>query len=174
MISKKKKQETLAILTEKLSKSTGWYLVDFGGIKVVDAIEIRREFKKVGSEFKVAKNTLIKRALSEVGMTSVPDDKFNGHTALVFGYSDPTAPSKVIKKYFDKDAKLKLKAAIIEGQVFDGQQLNVIAQLPSRNDLIAGIMGSLNAPASGIVGVLNATMRDLLSVIEEAAKKRVA
>ena len=80
----------------------------------------------------------------------------------------------IIKKYFDKTEKPKLKSAIIESVVYDAKSLNQLASMQTKPEIIAGILGSLNSPASGLVGVLNAVMRDLSSVIEEVAKKKAA
>ncbi len=174
MITKEKKKAIVAELLEKLKDTNGLYLVDYTGISVEESIGIRREFKEANAELKVAKNTLIKIALNEDGKFSVPDDKLVGQTALAFGYDDPVAPARVIKKIVEKTKKLELKSAVLEGQVFDGSQLKEVASLPTREDLIAGIIGSIGAPASGIVGAINAVMRDLTSVIEEVAKKQEA
>lgn len=172
MITKEKKQAVVAELTEKLKDTKGLYLVDYTGITVNESIEIRRQFREANAELKVAKNTLIKRALDEVGTFDVPADSLVGQTALAFGFDDPVAPARIIKKIVEKQKKLDLKSAVVDGQVFDGSQLKQVADLPTREDLIAGIIGSIAAPASGIVGAINAVMRDLASVIEEVGKKQ--
>ncbi len=174
MVSKEQKKVMVADLVEKLGRSGGVYLVDFTGVTAPESIAFRRQFRDANAELKVAKNTLLKRAIAEVGTFELPDDKYIGQTAVAFGYDDPVAPARVIKKIVGDTKKLDLKAAVVDGQVFDGSQLKQVASLPTREDLIAGILGSLNAPASGIVGAINAVMRDLASVIEESAKAREA
>ncbi len=77
-------------------------------------------------------------------------------------------------KYFADKQKLSLKACYIENEYFDGDQLKALATLPSKNDLIAGIIGSLDSPISGIVGSINAVIRDLVSVVDEISKKKAA
>jgi large subunit ribosomal protein L10 len=174
MVTKEKKREIVANLTRKLEKTTSLYLVDAGGLTVAQSGEIRREFRKINAEFKVAKNTLIRRALQDNATFTVPDNSLKGSTAVVFAYDDPIAPAKIIRKYFDKDKKPSLKLAIIEGQTFDGSQLKAVSELPSREDMIASIVGSLHAPISGIVGSINAVMRDVASLVEEVAKKQAS
>ena len=93
-------------------------------------------------------------------------------SGLVITTGDPTAPSKIIKNAFEKGEKPVLKAALLDGQYFDGAELKKIATLPSKEDMIAAIMGSLSAPASGMVGSINAVIRDVASMIEEVAKKQ--
>ena len=174
MITKDKKQQTVAELVEKLQGAKGVYFVDFAKITVAQMIGIRRQMKDAGILVKVAKNTLLLRAWKEVSEVEFDEKMLFGQTAMVISYDDAIAPAKIIKTFYEKEDKLRLKLAVIEGQLFDGKDLKTIASLPSRADLIAGILGSLQSPISGIVGSINAVMRDLASVIEEAAKKKAA
>lgn len=172
MVTKEKKREIVAGLVRQLENTKSVYLVDAGGMTVAQSGELRREFRKVNAEMKLAKNTLIRLALKEDGKFTVSDNALKGNTALVFAYDDPIAPAKVIRKYFEKDKKPALKLAIVEGQSFDGSQLKVVSELPTREDMIAAILGSLQAPISGVVGAINAVMRDVASLVEEVAKKQ--
>ena len=172
MISKKKKYEIVDGLVERFKKASGLYFVDFLGMTVDDAIEMRRMMKEKDIDYQVAKNTLIKIAIEKVGGIDVPDEKFTGPTAVVFGYDDPVAPSRIIKDRFDKKGLPKLKAAWIESQYYDDSKLKELASLPTKNDVMASIVGSLHAPITGIVGSINAVMRDVASLVEEVAKKQ--
>ncbi len=172
MITRDKKRQIVEDLVEKLKQSTSVLLVDFETMTVDDAITLRRAFKEKGVQYKVAKNTLIKRALQEVENFPFPDEVLKGQTGVAFGIEDPVAPGKVLKEIFDKLEKPKFKAAIVDGRLFESNQLKELAAIPSREDMIASIIGSISAPASGIVGAINAVMRDLVSVIEEVAKKQ--
>lgn len=175
MVTLKKKQEIVADLADRFKRASGYYLVDFSAMTVLAAIRFRRELKKTGVEYRVAKNTLIKRAIKDSGIEEViPSKNFFGASGVVFAYSDPVAPAKIIKEQFDKFEKPKLKAAVIEGVYYDGTQLKTLASLPSKPDIISGIIGSIHAPISGIVGSINAVMRDLAYVVEEVAKKKAS
>lgn len=176
MITKQRKTELVQELIDKLKGANGLYLLDFARMTVDESIKLRRAFKAKNIAYKVAKNTLAKIALMEYDQFNVPDKSLFGMTAFAFGYDDPTAPAKVLKEYLDQNKKEipVLKCAIIDGQLFDGNQLKLLASLPSKEDMIAGILGSLDAPVSGIVGSINAVVRDLASVIEEVAKKKAA
>jgi large subunit ribosomal protein L10 len=173
MANKEQKKAVVAGLVEVLKDVQGIYFVDFAKIASKETNEIRKEFKNINSRMLVSKNTLILLALKELGI-EMPAEKISGQTAMVLAGDDATAPAKIIKKVFDKTGCLGLKAALIEGQLYDGKQLNLVASLPSRADLMAGILGSLQSPASGIVGSINAVIRDLASLIEEVAKKKAA
>ncbi len=173
MANLEQKKAVVAGLVEVLKETTGIFFVDFTKITVKELDDIRKEFRNVEAKMIVAKNTLILRALAELKL-ELPAELLAGQTAVVIAGEDATAPAKTIKKVFDKTGTLGLKAALIEGQLYDGKQLNVVASLPSRADLMAGIVGSLQSPVSGIVGSINAVMRDLASLVEEVAKKKSA
>lgn len=174
MVTLEQKKKIVEDLIPRLEKATGVYLVDFETMSVEQVNDFRSKLRAVESEYVVVKNTLITKALEQIEGKEIPAEKLKGQSGIVLAYDDPTVPSKVIKKAFDADEKPKLKAALIDGQLFDGSQLKQIASLPSKEDMIAAIMGSLSSPASGIAGAMGAVIRDIASIIEEAAKKREA
>src|SRR3990172_6356727 len=99
---------------------------------------------------------------------------YSGMTGYAFTSSNPVAPAKIIKKYFEASKKFELKACYIEDQFYDGSRLSELATLPSKEEIIAGILGSLNSPASGIVGAINAVFRDLVNVVDQISKREAA
>ncbi len=174
-MNKNEKADIVAEVKEMLDNSSALYVTDYTGISVADINNIRNEFRKNDVKYKVFKNTLFKRALAESGKYEKLSDQLVGMSGYAFATADnPVAPAKIIKKYFDASQKLALKACYIEDQYYDGSRLNELASLPTKNEIIAGILGSLNSPASGIVGAINAVMRDLVSVIDEISKKQAA
>lgn len=173
-MNKAEKAQAIAQIAELINESSAVYIVDYSKINVEDISKIRKEFRKESVKYKVIKNTLFKRAIDETGKYPKLVDHLTGMTGFAFTSDNPGAPAKIIKKYFDDKQKLALKAAYIETQFYAGDQLNELASLPTKAEVIAGILGSINAPASGIVGVLNAVMRDLVSVIDEIAKQKAA
>ncbi len=176
-MNKQDKEQEVLEIKEKLDKAASIYLTDFSGLTVEQTNELRDEFFNINVEYKVLKNTLIKKALDQ------SDNKFKaqsekiieylkGPTSVVFAYDDPVSPAKIIKKFFDKNEKPKLKLALVESEVYDSKKLNELASIPSKPEIMASIVGSLHAPISGIVHSLNAVLRDLASIIEEVAKKQ--
>jgi large subunit ribosomal protein L10 len=166
-----------AIVTEvadKVSRATAMYFADFTGLTVEEATELRREFRKAGVEYTVVKNTLAKKALERVTGYDRVYEKLIGPTGIAFSYSDAVAPAKIIKKFSEKSGKLKLKVAVLEKQVFDGSQLDLLSKLPTRGELMAGVIGSIHAPISGVVGAIGAVIRDLVNVIDAIEKKKAA
>jgi len=174
-MNKTEKTEMISEVRELLESSNAVYLADYTGINVEDINNLRNAFRKDGVRYKVYKNTLFKRALNESGKFQKLGDHLLGMTSYIFASGDNiVAPAKIIKKYFDQNQKLSLKACYIENEFYDGSQLNALATLPTKNDLIAGIIVSISAPASGIVGAINAVFRDLVSVIDEISKRKAA
>jgi len=173
-MNKNEKSEIISEVKEMIENSTAVYLTDYSGITVGDINNIRNEFRKEGVEYKVFKNTLFKRALDESGKFEKLSGHLIGMTGYAFSGKNPVAPAKIIKKYFDASQKLALKACYIEDQYYEGSRLNELATLPSKPEIIAGILGSLDSPASGIVGAINAVIRELVSVIDEISKKQAA
>lgn len=177
-MNKTQKADAINEIRELLDGSESIYLADFTGLTVEETNELRKEFYKSELKYKVVKNTLTARALKETEKYSEHFDKLNetlnGPTGIIFATKDPVAPAKIIKKFVEKTEKPKLKLAIVENEVYETKQLNQLASLPTKEEVIASILGSLDSPASGIVGSINAVMRDLFSVIEEVAKKRAA
>ena len=174
MITRQKKQETVASLVELLQGVQGLYFLDFTTMSVAETIKLRRALKQADLKYRVAKNTLIDRAINEVGGFDLPDSLFVGQTGIVFSYDDPVIPAKIIKEESEKTKKPVLKGAILDGQYFDGSKLKDIAALPGKKEMMSAIVGSLHAPITGIVGSINAVMRDVASLIEEVAKKKAS
>ncbi len=170
-MNKNEKTEIIAEAKELIEKSTAVYVADYSGVNVADISELRNQFRKEGVTYKVFKNTLFKRALAETGKYSKLTDNLEGMSGFAFAFDNPVAPAKIIKKYFDANKKFSLKACYIETEFYSGNQLDQLATLPTKADLIAGILSSINAPASGIVGSINAVFRDLVSVIDQISKK---
>ena len=174
MVTKEQKQATVNELVEQIRDASSLYFVDFTGMTVLEDQTFRSEIREKGAKMRVAKNTLIKRALVEAGEDYTEIEQFTGQTAIIFSAEDPIGPAKVIRKHFEKIEKPSLKLAFVEGQTFDGSQLKQVSEFPSREDIMASIVGSINAPASGIHGAISAVMRDVASLVEEVAKKQAA
>jgi len=173
-MNKNEKSEIISEIKELLESSTAVYLTDYHGINVEDISSLRNQFRNEGVRYKVFKNTLVNRALNEIGKYDKIADHLIGMTGFAFTTTNPIAPVKIINKYFNDKEKLSLKACYIEGEYFEGSELKTLATLPTKNELIASIMGSLDSPVSGIVGAINAVMRDLVSVVEQISQREAA
>lgn len=173
-MNRNEKSDIVSEVKEMIDKSTSIFLTNYSGNNVEDISDLRTAFRKEGVKYKVFKNTLFKRALEETGKYDKLSDHLVGMTGFAFAGDNPIAPAKIIKKYLDNNKKLSLKGCYVEDEYFDGSELNKLASIPSKNELVASILSSIMAPASGIVGAINAVMRDLVSVIGEISKTKAA
>ncbi|HVK37538.1 MAG TPA: 50S ribosomal protein L10 [Candidatus Kapabacteria bacterium] len=174
-MTKTKKGEVVTELAELFEGASGVYSIDFTGLNVASTLKLRRAFRNAGVTYRVAKNTLVRRALSDKGGYEDVTARLIGQSGIAIGYDDPAAPARVLKEFIDPKAEFpKLNFAVIDGQIFESKALAELASMPSRMELLGSIVGSINAPASGIVGAINAVMRDLGSVIEEVARSKEA
>jgi large subunit ribosomal protein L10 len=173
-MKRSEKEQIIAEVAEIAGRAHGMFFTDFNGLTVEQATELRRELRKSGIDYRVAKNTLIRKALEKIGGYDGVLDRLAGPTGVAFAFDDPAAPAKIIQKFAEKHKKLSLKVCVIEHEVFDGSQLGEIARIPSRPELVAGILGCIQSPLAGVPGVVNAVLRDLVSVIDEVGKKKAA
>lgn len=177
-MEKAKKNEVIAQIKEMMDESAAIYLIDFAGMTVAQVNDLRSEFYKSAIRYKVVKNTLALRSIRESQKYSGFEEELTGYlkgnTGIVFSGDDPIAPAKILRKFSEKTDIPKFKIAIVDNMVFGSGKLNELASLLSKEEIIAGILSSLDSPVSGIVGAINAVIRDLASVIEEAAKKKAA
>lgn len=173
-MKRSEKEQIIAEVTEIVGRARGLFFTDFSGLTVDQATELRREFRKAGVDYKVVKNTLIQKALeSSTGYDKVYP-ALVGPTGVAFAFDDPVAPAKIIQKFSEKHKKLSLKTCVIEKQVYDGSRLDELAKLPTRPELMASVLGSIQAPLAAVPTVLNAMFRDLASVVDEISKKKAA
>ncbi len=158
-------------IKEKIQNAKSVVLVKFSGLSVAEDTELRREFRKNNVEYKVLKNTLIRRAFNDLGVTDFDED-LNGPTSVAFG-SDETGAAKVImeaaKKYQDK---VSVKSAFVEGGKVGVEGVKALASMPSKEQLIAKMLGSLQAPIANFVGVLSAMPRSLVIALNAVAEKK--
>ncbi len=165
------KKKVVEDVSEKIKNSKSVVFVNYKGLTVSEDTELRNEFRKVNVEYKVLKNTLVRKAFNEMGVTSFDED-LNGPTAVAFG-SDETGAAKVIveavKKYGDK---LAVKSAYVDGSYVDVNGVKALAAMPSKEQLIAKMLGSMQSPVSKFAGVLSATLRSVVIALNAVAEKK--
>lgn len=172
-MTKDQKAAVIEKTKARLQKANGLYFANFSGMTVAQADDLRSEFYKIGVEYVVVKNTLLKRALQDIGGYDEIFPHLVHQTGVVISYDDPIQPARVLEKFnkANKDKPL-LKVCVIDKQIFDGSRLSEIAALPTHNDIIASILGSLNAPAQGIVGAINAVISGIVYAVDAIEKQK--
>ncbi|MDR3048989.1 MAG: 50S ribosomal protein L10 [Elusimicrobiota bacterium] len=166
-----KNQNNLKILKEKFKAAKGMILTEYRGLNVIEVSELRSKLRQSKSEFAVVKNTISELAVKELGIEA--KDLFTGPTAVVFENDDIVSPAKIVVDFAKTHDKLKIKKAFMDGKFVDAAIVSQLSSLPSREVLIAKMLGSMNAPISGFVNVLAANIRGLLNVLDAASKKQV-
>lgn len=150
------KQQAVADLKEALQNAKSVVLADNKGLTVSQVTKLRRGLREAGVDLKVAKNTLVGIAAKELGIEGL-DQYLHGTTTLAFSNAEEATAAKLIRDFFakDKDPKFVVKAGILEGKVIDANGVKGLADLPSREVLLAQVLGGIQAPLQGVAGVLN-------------------
>lgn len=170
---KPEKSEAVARLKEQLGRARGVVLTDFRGLSVPEMEALRASLRKEGAEYRVVKNTLLGLAASELGIAGL--ERFlEGPTGIAVGYDDPTIPARVVHEFIRQHRKLEVKGGLAEGMVLDPAGVRALAELPSRDQLLARVVGGLQGPLYGLVGVLVGLQRNLLYALEQIRQKRSA
>ncbi len=166
-MTKEEKQATLDDLKVVFSQSGNFYITDTSGLTVADTNKLRRLCFKAGIKMRVAKNTLIRKALETNGVQDAEIvAALNGPTALMFSEVS-NAPAKVIKEFRKSSEKPVLKAAWIETAIFVGdKQVDSLASLKSKNELIGEIIGLLQSPAKNVIGALQSGGNKLAGILK--------
>lgn len=153
--SKKAKVEQL---TELLKGSVSGVLVDYKGITVEEDTQLRKELREAGVKYSVEKNTMLKRAFENIGMEGF-DEVLNGTTAIAVSADDQTAPARILGKFAEKSGdKFNLKAGFVEGVVYDETGVQALSKIPSKEVLLAQLVGSLQGPIQKLAATLQAVV----------------
>ena len=142
-------------LSERIDKATAVVFVDYKGITVAQDTELRNKFREAGVEYSVVKNTLTRLAANKVGFNEF-DEVLNGTTSMATTTDDPIAPARIVSEFAKKNKNvLKIKGGIVEGKVQSVDALNAFGELPSKNALIAQVLGTFLAPITSLAYVLD-------------------
>ena len=139
------KKQAVAELAAQLKTSTAGVLVNYQGITVDDDTKMRKALREAGVKYMVVKNTMTGRACDEVGLSDMKQ-YLTGMTAIAIGFEDPIAPAKVIKEYADKIESFSILAGYLDGAVVDVKTVEALAEIPSKEVLIAKFLGSIKSP----------------------------
>lgn len=145
----------VAEITEMLKNSTAGVLVDYSGISVEDDTKLRKELREAGVKYFVEKNTLLRRAMNEVGYEALTD-VLNGATAIAVSDSDETVAARILGAYAESHDHFTLKAGFIGKETYDAEGVMVISKIPSKEVLLAQLVGSLQGPIQKLAATLQA------------------
>lgn len=162
------KQAIVAELTEKLKGAASGVLVDYKGITVAEDTALRTELRKNDVEYAVVKNTLLRFAVNNVGLEAL-DDTLNGTTSLAVSTGDPIAPMRVVNQFSKQfnGAKFTIKAGFMDGKVLSMDEINSLAELPSKEALLGQVLGTMLAPITSLAIVIKAIAEKQGGSVEE-------
>jgi len=167
------KKQAVAALTESLKAAHTGVIVNYKDITVAQDTKLRKELREAGDEYMVVKNTLLRLALKDAGIDGL-DHVLEGTTALAISKEDYVSSAKILAKFAETNKKFELKAGFVDGGAIDADGVKELAALPSKEVLVAQVLGGLNAPITGFVTVLNGTMKGLVVALNAIAEKQAA
>lgn len=165
-LTKAKKIEILGDLKEKLVNSKAVIFTDYSGVAVVDLHDLRKKLRVSRATFKVTKNTLLKKALSENSL-EIDEKIFTKPLAVSFDEHDEVVSSKIISEKAKETEKLEILGGIINGEFVGTEKITELAKMPSREELYAKVVGTIAAPISRFVNVLAGNLRGLVNVLNQ-------
>lgn len=173
MSTKAFKQDKIEAMKENFAKAKVAVVTEYRGFTVEEITNLRRKLQKENSDYMVTKNTLAKIA-SKGTPFEVLADSLKGPVAIAFGFQDEVAPAKILTKFIKDVKKGEILATALDGKLLDAKETQVLASLPSKEELYAKMLGSINSPATGIVGAVNAVMSGLVRAMDQVAKQKSA
>lgn len=172
-MNRSQKEQQVAELTQQLNEAPAAFLADYRGINVEQETELRAKLREAGVSYKVVKNNLLKLAARETG-TECLEEFLAGPTAIAFAGKDVVAPAKVLSDFAKDVEAFELKAGVMSGKLMSIADITALSDLPSREQLLASALSSMNAPVSNFVGTMAAIPRSLVNVLNAVKDQKAA
>lgn len=171
MKTREQKAQEISELTEQIGRASNAFLIDFKGITVPQVTELRKQVRETNSGYIVVKNTLALLALKDSPIVAMRE-QFAGPTAIAFNATDAVILAKALTKFAKDVPAMRFKGAMLNGQVVPAEQIQAIASLPSRQELVAKLLFLLQSPIRGLVTVLQGNIRNLTVVLDQIGKQK--
>ncbi|MFH1946866.1 MAG: 50S ribosomal protein L10 [Candidatus Magasanikbacteria bacterium] len=162
--TKQQKEETIKLLVDSIKNSKSVVFANFQGLKVKESEELRQKCREQNIGIVASKKTLVKKALAEAGF-DVDTKSFEGGVSALFGMEDEVAPAQIVSNFAKKHNVVSFFGGVLEGNFIDATKVTELSKLPSKQELYARLVGTINAPVSGFVNVLAGNIRNLVSVL---------
>ena len=159
------KQKRVTTLSDQLKRAEMAIVTDYRGMKMAELSDLRIQLRKNNSEFHVVKNTLVRIAEVESGVSGL-ESELSGTTAIAFCYGDVAATAKLLTDFARTSKFLKIRSALLQGQLIPSSQLQVVANLPAKPVLQAQLLGALQGPSANLLAVLSSPMQGLLAIMQ--------
>lgn len=170
-ITRQKKEEILKNLRENIKQANIVVFVNFHGLSVLKAMELRKMLRQIGAGYVVVKKTIIKKAFEKSGFSGeLPE--LEGEIALAFSKEDPIASAKTIEQFAKKNKTIKIMGGMFESNFVGSDKIIVLANIPPREVLLSQFVNVINSPIQGVVSVLDGVIRNFAVVLNQIAKSR--
>jgi large subunit ribosomal protein L10 len=170
-VNRTEKKETIAELRETLGTAKNAFVLGFSGLKVPDVTELRQQIRQSESTYLVVKNTLALRAIEGSPLEGLKD-RFTGNTAVAYNDHAPVALAKILSNFAKVNGALVFKGAVVEGRAIAAEEIPALAELPTRDEMLARFLFVLQSPVRRLVTVLNGPARNFVSVLSQIAKQK--
>lgn len=170
-INKAMKKQVVSEVKEDLQNAMTAIVTDYRGLNVEQITSLRRSLRAENIKYVVVKNTLVSIAAHELGLEAL-DTYLAGPTAIAYSFEDPVAPAKVLTKYAKDFDKLEIKGGLLEGSLIDPVRIKALAELPSRDVLLAQVAGAFAAPMTGFAGVAQGILRKFVGTLDAVREKK--
>ncbi|RCW53928.1 MULTISPECIES: 50S ribosomal protein L10 [Halanaerobium] len=170
-MARPEKEAVVKELTDKFTGAKSLVITDYLGLNVAEMTELRSKLREAGVEFKVVKNTLATIAANDVEMEEMTE-YFSGPTAIAFGEDDAVSPAKILVEFAKDHDVLEIKAGLLNGEIISKDKVESLAEIPSREELLAKAFASMKAPLSGLVNVLQGNIRGLVQVLNQIKEEK--
>lgn len=171
--TKKQKEQVVEELIEIFSDIKSMVLTDYRGLDVHEMTELRAKLREAGVEYRVIKNTLARIAADKSGLSNI-NEYLVGPTAIAFGVEDAVSPAKVLVDFAKEHVDLEIKAGVLNGELISADKVNNLAKIPPREELLAQIARSMQAPIAGLLNVLQGNIRGLVQVLNQIKEQKQA
>ncbi len=171
MSTKAFKNEKIEYFKKQFEQAKVAIVTDYRGLSVDEITQLRRALQKENSDFTVTKNTLCKIASKGTNFEAI-ESLMQGPNAIAFGFGDEVSAAKVVAKFIKENKKGEIIGGVMEGNLLNADEAKKLANMPSREELYAKMLGSINSPASGIVYSVNGVMSALVRAIDAVAKQK--
>jgi large subunit ribosomal protein L10 len=169
--TREQKEQMVKELTDKFGQMKSAVFTSISGFTVEDANDLRSKGREQGVELAVTKKTLLMHALKEFGVEA-SIDQFDGSILTTIGYEDEVAAAKLIAEFAEEREGITMVGGVLEGALVDGEAITRLSKLPSKQELLAKLVGSLNAPTSGFVNVLAGNLRGLVYTLNAIKEQK--
>ena len=171
--TRSEKEQSVTQLAELMQKMKAAVFADFTGLKVKHVTALRRQCRQAGLDYTVAKKTLLKIALAKAGIQGIDPKNIGGSFATVFS-SDEITAAKILASFAKTNESLKIVGGILEQKLIDAHAVINLSKLPSREELLAKLVGSIKSPMSGLVQVLSGNLRGFVQTLKALQEKKSA